>query len=97
MAADIGIPVEDLRDILEGRGNHPWRYQGISYHAHPLATKGGFEFHEDSHENNIQVANCLRSGGHDAVTVDGFKWTCTKCGRDFFKNPPPSGLSGISG
>jgi len=38
---------------------------GLSYHAHPDATGNGYEFNEESYQDNIKVWDCYTDGGHD--------------------------------
>lgn len=57
MAAALHMSVSELRNALNG-GHH------FCYHAHPKATGEGYWFNQSSYDKNIEVYNCLISGGH---------------------------------
>lgn len=56
MADALGVSRDDLRAAI-GRGQ-------LSYHAHPLATGGEYQFLRQSYVDNQAKWKCLQDGGH---------------------------------
>lgn len=79
MATALGLTETRLIGAL-GQG------VGLSYHAHPRATGGGYEFNEISYQSNVKVWSCYRDGGHVFRPDEKYDYlpagaeTCRDCG-----------------
>jgi hypothetical protein len=83
MATAMGISESELVEV-SGQG------VGIGYHAHPLATKAGYEFNEGVYSRNVRVWACLKSGGHRMRPDSTYNHlpnsaeTCQVCGHTHY-------------